>query len=425
MLLFRCILSRLFVPAIKGHLPQAVPAGITQYDPPLPQQIRRHPDAVSHIVVGLLYPPAPLPQGLDEAGRRRVHDHPLDLPPRRQPLQHIRVLRVGFLPSLPAGIVIDLLYPVPNAVPFPPKTHRQRIHRPVIHGYPPPAEGPLRHRCRISGRVEKVIHQALSRRPFSLHEPSVKHARIQPLIPLPDLRRQAGIIRHRKVQPQHPPALRLLDPLLVKPVFRPLWIAIEPQLAALDAAPGHRLLYKRPWHQRRLVQQQSRQCAPLDQRRAGLVFPAKQQKLIPLPAKLHHQGIGAPVFTHDHTDPPQAGDQFRQQIPPQRPHRLAAQGKLPSVKTTLGPQKKRQSHAKRLSAADCPIADDGLPTVLPPPGQHLPLLAGKPDHIISHSSLPFPPAAPPAPEAADPPAGVRWPPTASTASLTPGPGPPA
>lgn len=70
-LLFRCILSRLFVPAIKGHLPQAVPAGITQYDPPLPQQIRRHPDAVSHIVVGLLYPPAPLPQGLDEAGRRR------------------------------------------------------------------------------------------------------------------------------------------------------------------------------------------------------------------------------------------------------------------------------------------------------------------------------------------------------------------
>ena len=94
-------------------------------------------------------------------------------------------------------------------------------------------------------------------------------------------------------------------------------------------------------------------------------------------------------------------------------------------KTTLGPQEKRQSHAKRLSAADCPIADDGLPTVLPPPGQHLPLLAGKPDHIISHSSLPFPPAAPPAPEAADPPAGVRWPPTASTASLTPGPGPPA
>ena len=204
-----------------------------------------------------------------------------------------------------------------------------------------------------------------------------------------------------------------------------LRIAIEPQLAAPDAAPGHRLLYKRPWHQRRLVQQQSRQCAPLDQRRAGLVFPAKQQKLIPLPAKLHRQGIGAPVFTHDHTDPPQAGDQLRQQIPPQRPHRLAAQGKLPSVKTTLGPQKKRQSHAKRLSAADCPIADDGLPTVLPPPGQHLPLLAGKPDHIISHSSLPFPPAAPPAPEAADPPAGVRWPPTASTASLTPGPGPPA
>ena len=26
-------------------------------------------------------------------------------------------------------------------------------------------------------------------------------------------------------------------------------------------------------------------------------------------AKLHRQGIGAPVFTHAHTDPPQAGDQ--------------------------------------------------------------------------------------------------------------------
>ena len=46
------------------------------------------------------------------------------------------------------------------------------------------------------------------------------------------------------------------------------------------AAPGDGLLHKAPGHQGRLVQQHPRQGAALDQRRAGLVPPAKEQETV-------------------------------------------------------------------------------------------------------------------------------------------------
>ena len=227
------------------------------------------------------------------------------------------------------------------------------------------------------------------------------------------------------MQPQGAPAFRLFDPFLVEPVLRPLRVAVEPQLAAPDTAPGHRLLHKGPGHQRRLIQQQSRQGAALDQRRAGSVLPAEQQKLIPVSGVNHRQRVGRAVFLHLHADPPQAGEQFCQKIPPQSPHRLAAQGELPSTEIVLGPQEKGQPHAECLSAADSPVADDGLPAPLPPPGQHPPLFGGKAERLIPHGAPPAPGQVLSMPGTAGRCPGAPHHPAASTVFPAPAPGPPA
>ena len=74
----------------------------------------------------------------------------------------------------------------------------------------------------------------------------------------------AGIIRHRKVQPQRPPLFGAQHPLLVKPVLRPFRVAVEPQPAPWHAATGNGLLYKGTGHKGCLVQQHARQRAALD-----------------------------------------------------------------------------------------------------------------------------------------------------------------
>ena len=400
MFLAGSVLPGLLIPAVQSHLPQAVPAGAAQHHPPLPQQIRRHPDPVRHIIVCPNHIPAPSAQCLNKACRRGIHNDFLDFPPCRQMFQQFRILGVGFLPSLPAGVIVDLLHPVPHAVLLPPQPHGQRIHRPVVHGNPPPRKRRRRRRRRIPFRVEEVVDQPLCRRPFSQHEPPVENAGVEPLIPLPDLRCQSRIVLHGKMQPQGVPALRLFNPLLIEPVLRPLRIAVEPQPAAPDAASGRRLLHKGSGHQRRFVQQQPCQRAALNQCCAGSVFAAEKQKTVSMSGKRHRHHVGGAVFPHLHANPPQAGHQIRQQVPPQRPYGFPAQGKLPPAEFMLCPQEKRQSHAEGFPAPDGPVADNGLPAVFPPPGQYPPLLRRKPESLIPHPNPPPPGSDPSAPDTA-------------------------
>ena len=86
-------------------------------------------------------------------------------------------------------------------------------------------------------RVGKMcIRDSLRSDPLSQNEPPVEHARIQPRVALADGRRERGIVLHGKVQIQTVARLRAEDPLVVKPVLRPLRIAVEPQAAAGDGA---------------------------------------------------------------------------------------------------------------------------------------------------------------------------------------------
>ena len=367
------------VPAVKSHLPQAVPAPPAYGDPPRPQQVRRHPDAVRHSVVRPHDVESPPPQRFDKAGRRRVRDDPPDVPPIRQALQIIGVFGVGPLPSGLVGIVIVLRHPIPDPVPPPPESERRRICRPVIHRHTPLLKPVRRRLHRVPLRVEKVVHQPLGGSPLPQHEPAVKHPGISPLIPGPDGGRQRGIIRHGEVQAQRFPLLRLQDPLLIKPVLGPLRIAVEPQPASRHAAPGHGLLHKGPGHQRRLIHQDPRQRTALDQRRAGLVPAAEEQIAVFMPPIPHHQQIFRPPFPHGHSQPPQPGHQLRQQIPPQSANGLPAKPQLFSVEPRLGPQEKGRPHGKGLAAAHRAVADDSLPLVAVPPCQDPHLLGGKMD----------------------------------------------
>ena len=196
------------VPAVLLHLPQAVSALPAQNDASTFQQVRRHPDAVGHVIHRPHHGKALPPQRLNEAGRRRVHDDPLNVPPRRQLLEVHGVFRVCFLPPLLPGIEIPLRHPVPNAVQQAPKPKGRRVGRTVVHGDAPLAEGPLRCRHRVPLPVEKVIDQALGRRPLPQYEPPVEHPRISPAVAGPDTGRQSGVVIHGKMEVQCPPLLR-------------------------------------------------------------------------------------------------------------------------------------------------------------------------------------------------------------------------
>ena len=99
-------------PFVALHLPQAVLAAPADHEPPLLQKIRRHPQSVRHRVVRPHHAEAPAPQRLDEARRRRVHDHTLDPSSPRQLLERVDVFLIRFLPALRAGIVVVFVHAV-------------------------------------------------------------------------------------------------------------------------------------------------------------------------------------------------------------------------------------------------------------------------------------------------------------------------
>ncbi len=190
---------------------------------------------------------------------------------------------------------------------------------------------------------------------------------------------------------QGPPFPRPQNPLSVKPVLRVLRIAVEPQAAPRHAAPGDGLLHKAPGHQGRLVQQHPRQGAALDQRRAGLVPPAKEQETVFMAPQPHGQQVLRPPLPAVEAQPPQIGHQLRQQVPPQGGDGLSAQSQLPSVEPGHGPEEEGEPHGEGLAAADGPVADDSLPiSRAAPPGQHPSLLLGKP-HDLSRRPTLLPP----------------------------------
>ena len=78
-------------------------------------------------------------------------------------------------------------------------------------------------------RVKKVVHQALRGGPFPQNKPPVEGAAVVGLIPPDDPGGEGWVVLHSEVQVQCAPLLRLQDPLLIKPVLRPLGVAVEPQ----------------------------------------------------------------------------------------------------------------------------------------------------------------------------------------------------
>ena len=399
------------IPAVQGKLPNGVHARGANHQPPLPQQLRRHPNPGQHIVFRLHHPPPLPPEHLKEAGGGGVHHHGLNPPPPGQPSQLLGVLPVGFLPHLLSGVVIILLHPVPDAVPLPPQPEGGGIHRPVIAGNTPPLQLPLRRRFHVA-LIEEVVHSPLRSHPLSQHESPVKIPAEHPAIAPYHLRRQSRIVLHQKVQIQRPPLPGPLNPLPVKPVGGIFGVAVKPQLGPLHRAPRAGLLHKGAGHQRRLIQQHPGQSHPLNQGGAPLILAAEEIEGINPPPEPHRQQMLRTLFRAGKPQLPQHRHQPIQKVAPQSPHGFPAQPEPLPLKPPHGPAHKGQPHTDGLSAAHGAVADNGLqlPTGRPvtPPGQHDFLFFGK--GLKPHD--PLPPSAPgpgrrPLPVPARPPAPGR------------------
>ena len=189
--------------------------------------------------------------------------------------------------------------------------------------------------------------------------------------------------------------IRLQDPLLIKPVLRPLRIAAEPQPAPLHRAPRARLLHKRPRHQNDFIEKHARQRHTLNERRRALVLAAEKIKLVFLPPEPHRQHLRRPAVHNRHPEFPQPRQKLLHHVPPHTASRLPAQREPPSRKAAHRPQKEPQPHRKRLSRPHRPIADQCVkPLVLAlrhPPRHRPQLLIRK---ATRHRPAPFPAPAP-------------------------------
>ena len=186
---------------------------------------------------------------------------------------------------------------------------------------------------------------------------------------------------------------RTLDPFAVKPVLRPLGIAVEPQPASRDGASRAGLLDEGARHQHHLVHQNSRERDALDQPRRAFVSAAEHIKAVFAAREAHPQQMFRIALRDLHPEHFEPRRQLLQNVPPQASHRLAAQPELPPVKAAHRPQEKAQSHAERLSRPHRAVADDRLAVSVRAarhPPRHSPqLLGGKPVKL----HLPCPSAA--------------------------------
>ena len=189
--------------------------------------------------------------------------------------------------------------------------------------------------------------------------------------------------------------IRLQDPLLIKPVLRPLRIAAEPQPAPLHRAPRARLLHKRSRHQNDFIEKHARQRHTLNERRRALVLAAEEIKLVLLPPEPHRQHLRRPAVQNRHSQPSQPRQNLLHHIPPHAPSRLPAQREPPSRKAAHRPQKEPQPHRKRLSRPHRPITDQRVKPLVPAfrhPPRHRPQLRWR--KATCHRTAPFPAPAP-------------------------------
>ena len=81
------------------------------------------------------------------------------------------------------------------------------------------------------------------------------------------------------------------------------------------------------------------------------------------------QEVFAFSFLDGHTEPPEEGEQFGQEVTPQGGDGPPAQAELSAVEASLRPKEEGEPHRKSFTAADGAIAEDRVPVRGLPPGK--------------------------------------------------------
>ena len=154
--------------------------------------------------------------------------------------------------------------------------------------------------------------------------------------------------------------LQLQKPLLPEPVGGAVWVAVEPELRLLHAAPGQRLFHKGPGHEGHLVQQHPRQGDALDEGVAGFILAAEEVKTVfPCPPP-DGEDMPAPVVTEGKVLLQVShGQQRRENVAFHAAHGLPADSESAAIETPHGPEDEAQAHDAGFARAHRAIADEG------------------------------------------------------------------
>ena len=415
------------LPPVEAELLDGVAALRRKEEPPAVQPAAHRLDAHQHPVVRRHRPKPPVfPHAGQKARRRRVDHHRLDPPVPGEGLQCGVVLLIGAADTGGAGVVPALLQAPPGAGALPPEGHRHRVHRAVVHADDIPVIRGRRRGADLFFLREHIVDLSLGGTPLPEDEPPVKPPGVHPLIPLPGLRGEAGVIRHGKVEVEEPPLLPAGDPLPVEPVPRVFRIAGEPVPGARHRTPGQGLLHKGAGHQRHLVKEDPCQGDALDQGGAGLVPAAEQAEGHLAAGPAHPDTAGAAVLLDGTAAGGQHPEEVVRQVAAQRADRLAAEGHLPARLAVQRPEGKGQGGAAGLARADGAVTEHRLVLIpcgrVPPPAEHLELF-GRPAGPIPpghRDPLPTRPAGP-GPPGRRAPAGGPPPPAGHRIAVPPRP----
>ena len=176
MLLDGAIPTGAAIPAVEGELPDQpfTPAGKPEF--PLFEQASDQPDAISDAIFGGddKKPSMPADTG-DKAGGRRVDDHRLNFPRTGKRLQCLIIFLIGHLAPFPAGVIVELVQPIPNPIPLPPQPHGSGVDGAIIAGEEEPAAG-RRLIEQMHRRIKHWVNRPLRSDPFPQHKPLVETA---------------------------------------------------------------------------------------------------------------------------------------------------------------------------------------------------------------------------------------------------------
>ena len=143
-------------------------------------------------------------------------------------------------------------------------------------------------------------------------------------------------------------------------MVRPLRIAVEPPLSALDGAAGGCLIDKGLRHKGDLIKERPGEGNALDQVLRGFVLPAEEVEGIDPPAAGDNQQVvGASVLT-DVTGGGNHLYQHGNDIASEGADGLAAEGKARAVEGRHRPEDKGKRHTDRLAGADRAVGDNAV-----------------------------------------------------------------